>query len=308
MNNIFNYIICAVIIGIPGGIDQQKLAESIAGKAAKSEITTDSNGNVTGLFFSNHKMWEKENPGPGGITDEEMKLIINFKNLRSFKIERQQVTTSGCESLKDCPEIRELKFHYMANKFATSDREDLIDPDFMLVANHFKDQLEVLEIKHNFKLNGTVINQLLPMPKLKKLVLDNESAHSLAVPYILSCPNVEDLRLHRTLIKAGEMKKILRELRNLKVLWIRPSGDYPDKIDYKIMKDIGQLKDLEQLMLKLDFGTIPFEDGFEHLVHLKKLKRLQISEDVDPNSKAVTLFLEKRPDVDLIIGYNKITQ
>ncbi|NJO56501.1 MAG: hypothetical protein HC834_09415, partial [Rhodospirillales bacterium] len=123
-------------------------------------------------------------------------------------------------------------FHYMDKKFAEKGQDSLNRPDFMVVANHFIQQLKTLEIKHNFRLKQTLVDKLKPMPELRRLVLDNESAGPSSVNFIISCPKIEELELHRTRIVEYDMCKILQNLKNLKILWIRPEKIINDRITY----------------------------------------------------------------------------
>lgn len=288
------------------GQDQKQLADLLSAKAAKAEIKFDLQGNVTSLFFSNHQEWEKKNPGVPGLDDEDMKQLEHFPHLKSFKIETQSITSKGCEHLLKCSQIEELMFHYMDKKFAEKALDSLIRPDFMLVANHFKNQLKTLEIKHNFRLKQSMVDKLMPMPELKRLVLDNRSAGPSSVEFITHCPKIEELELHRTHISQNGMQKIIHSLPNLKILWIRPEKIADDKITYKILKDLGQLENLEELMLRMEIGPIPYEDGLEHLVKLEKLKFLKFNEGVNAMDEPLLSFRAKRPDVTIFIGYQKL--
>lgn len=295
-----------IIANAATGQDQKQFADLLAAKAAMTQIEYDSQGNVTSLFFSNHQEWEKKNPGTPGLVDEDLKLLEHFPYLKSFKTETQCITRKGCDHLLKCAQIEELMFHYMDKKFAEKGLDSLIRPDFMLVANHFSSQLKILEIKHNFRLKQTNVSKLQPMPELRRLVLDNESAGPSSVNFITSCPKIEELELHRTRIGENEMCKILQNLKNLKILWIRPEKITEDRITYNILKDIGQLACLEELMLRMEIGPLPYENGLEHLVKLKNLKVLKLNDDVNAMEEALMAFRAKRPEVTIFIGYKKI--
>ncbi|WP_319592423.1 hypothetical protein [uncultured Draconibacterium sp.] len=295
------HILFSVVLGDSTQLD---LVCQMEKNTAKTEFVADNQENVTCLFFSNHKNWEHNNPGTFGITDKDMSLLKNFPELKSIKLEMQRVTSAGCQELKNCSKIEELMFHYMDYQFSKRQQDSLINPDFMLVANAFCKQLQVLEIKHNFRLKTTRIGDLKPMPKLRRLVLDNTSAESVAVPFIRSCQALEELELHRTKIRNSEVDKILGDLTKLEKLWIRPeNGDYPQKIDYQVIRSIGHLEHLKELMLKLNIGTLPFENGLEYLVPMKSLKKLILNSDYTRDTESIALLHKYRPDLTIISGY-----
>jgi hypothetical protein len=286
--------------------EQKQLAEKLGSKAAKCEITYDAEGNVTNLYFSNHQNNEKEAPGKPGIGDEEFVQLVQFPKLKGFMLETQQVSDEGLKVLKQMPNLEEARFHYMDKKWKLAGQPDRITADFILNINGCR-KLKALDIKHNFTLKGTSIDKLDGFPELEWLMLDNAAAGPKAVPFLLKCPKIKTLHLHRTTLGEDDFAKAITALPNIEEIWIRP-----DKVGKEIalqpqaLRHLGQLKNLKVIKIggQFNYFPLPYKNGLEYLAAIPTLKQVDFPVKTNALSPGIAEFIKARSDVAISFNHH----
>lgn len=270
---------------------QFALAEQLAAKVQRSEIRSDEDGNVTGLIFINHQTLTKDVGVKPGITDADLLQLEQFPELNAVNFEAQPIGDRGLAVLRKFPAMKQAGFHYMA-KAPGADAS----PDFITVIDAMRD-LEILEIKHNFRMKAINVHKLKgPFPKVWRLVLDTPLTAEQSMHLIRLCPNVTDLQLHRTSLTDKQLSEIAKLLPKLEVLWLKPKQGVTAK-HLTALKDFGSLRIFSPQSFK---GGIPFENGWDALLALKHLKRLEISDAARrQNANAIESVKDRRPSLNI---------
>ena len=134
--------------------------------------------------------------------------------------------------------------------------------------------LEIIEIKHNFKMKAINVDKLEEaFPKVWRLVLDTPLSADQTMHMLRLCPNVTDLQLHRTSLTAEQLVEVARLLPKLEVLWFKPKGDL-EAGHLAALRHFAKLRIYSPQQYK---NELPYENGWEHLLQVPALQRLEIA-------------------------------
>ena len=157
----FGTVACATDSAADSPAEQQRIARSLGEKVQRFEMWTDDDGNVTGLIFINHQSLTKSIGEKPGITNDDLLQLQRFPKLTALNVESQPIGDQGLAVLKHCPQMKQVGFHYMAKAPGAN-----ASPDFVTVIRDMRD-LEIIEIKHNFRMTAINVDQLPhPFPKV----------------------------------------------------------------------------------------------------------------------------------------------
>ncbi len=270
--------------------EQQALAAKMAAKAQQSEIWTDDDGNVTGLIFINHQALDKKSPGLPGIDDTDLAMLDRFPKLTAINFEAQAIGDEGLAVLAKLPQLKQVGLHYMAkNPKATASPASAAFLDG-------KPDLEILEIKHNFRMDAFDIEKITtPMPKVWRLVLDTPLTPEQTLHLIRLCPNVRDLQLHRTRCTAEELAEIGSLLPHIEVLWWKPKGE----LSADHLTALQKFDKLRIFSPQHFRNQLPYEGGWDALFHVKSLERVEMAMGDDENGRALKELLAARPGLGI---------
>lgn len=268
--------------------EQQQLAEELGKKAQRFEMWTDAEGYVTGLIFINHQALTKAVGERPGIGDDDLLQLSKFPRLTAINVEAQAVGDRGLAVLKDMAGLKQIGFHYMGknpNATATPACAAVIDG---------KPDLEILEIKHNFRMDGFEIEKInTPMPKVWRLVLDTPITAEQTMHLIRLCPNVRDLQLHRTWVNAEQLAEIGELLPQLEVLWWKPKNGLKTE-HLAVLTHFPKLKIYSPQQFK---EQLPYENGWDALLKVPSLQRLEMAIRDDQNGAALKQLQTERPEL-----------
>ncbi|MDX2019745.1 MAG: hypothetical protein SF187_05845 [Deltaproteobacteria bacterium] len=269
---------------------QDDLINQLKSKVAQFEVDRDPAGNVTRI-----KMWNK-NTAAGNVSDALISKVTTFHKLQSVHIEAQDVSDAGLAFLEKMAALREARFHYMDVKGGATKafiRYLKVHPD-----------LTALEIKHNFSLAGTLVNELPAMPNLTRLVLDNGSAGPEALEFLKAAKRVEDLQIHRTTMNDDQIAAFLSQMPNLRCLELKHNAK--GALNLTSFRAFAGHKNIRQVRVTAQSAKRPYvyEGALEYLTKLPTLKVVQL-EVGDPNAPEKDLpqaFLDALPEsVNLVL-------
>lgn len=262
---------------------QDSLANQLKGKVAKFEIDHDPAGNVTYI-----KLWNKNN-GSGNASDDLVSKMTTFHKLRSVHIEAQNVSDAGLAFVEKMPVLKEARFHYM-------DIKGKATKAFMRFLKVHPD-LTTLEIKHNFSLAGTTVNELPPMPNLTRLVLDNGSAGPEVLEFLKAAKRVEDLQIHRTSMDDDQIAAFLSQMPNLRCLELKHKNK--GALTLTSLRALQGHKNIRQIRVTAQSGKRPYvyEGALEYLTKIPTLKvvQLEVSDVNAPGNELPKAFLDNLP-------------
>ncbi len=265
---------------------QRALAQSMGAKAQRFEMWTDADGNVTGLIFINHQALTKEVGEKPGIDDGDLAKLTLFPRLTALNLEAQAVGDAGLAVLKDLPQLKQIGYHYMGKN-----PEAAATPTSAVFLDG-KPDLEILEIKHNFRMDGFDIEAITtPMPKVWRLVLDTPLTAEQTMHLVRLCPNVRDLQLHRTFVSAEQLAEIGKLLPKLEVLWWKPKGAL-EPGHLAALVNFPKLRIYSPQQFK---NQLPYENGWDALTRVPSLERVEMSLRDDENAVALKKLREARP-------------
>jgi len=269
---------------------QQALAQAMGEKAQQFEMWTDDEGQVTGLIFINHQALTKKVGEKPGIDDADLAKLTRFPHLTAINLEAQAIGDEGLAVLSDMSGIKQLGFHYMAkhpNATATPACAAFLDG---------KPDLEILEIKHNFRMDGFDVEKItMPMPKVWRLVLDTPITAEQTMHLVRLCPNVTGLQLHRSRCTPEQLAEIGRLLPKLEVFWWKPKGDL-EAADLAALSKCKQLRIFSPQHFK---NQLPFENGWDALLKVPSLQRIEVAVRDDENGAALKQLMSERPDLEI---------
>ncbi len=269
---------------------QQTLAEEIADKAQRSEIWTDDEGNVTGLILINHQALDRKAPGKPGIDDADLAKLSQFPKLTAINLEAQAVGDEGLAVLAGMPKLKQIGVHYLGKNPKAS-----ATPDCVAVIDG-KPDLEILEIKHNFKVHAFSVESIATeMPKVWRLVIDTPITAEQTMHLVRLCPNVRDLQLHRSECTPEQLAEIGRLLPKLEVLWWKPKGGL-ETADLAALAEFKQLKIFSPQHFR---NQLPFEGGWDALLNVPKLERIEVAIGADENGAALRKLLVEKPGLEI---------
>ncbi|MFP4379030.1 MAG: hypothetical protein ACLFUS_00895 [Candidatus Sumerlaeia bacterium] len=235
---------------------QMEIAEQLAAKCGFAQIGHDGKGKVTGLFLSHKNAYKEDAQWLGQlvkeiegskdapqITDADMPLLLKLPDLIYLKFQGQMVSGEGYQLCAQMRQLEYLGLHTVDSKELTEAGIEK-DPDCILLANQLPN-LRRFDYKHNFRLSELPVDQLKGSDKMEYLMLDNALCESSVVPYILDCPKLNRLELHRTNITADDLRKIVATNTSIEDIRIRPQDDKKlQPADLKIIEDLPKLHTL----------------------------------------------------------------
>jgi hypothetical protein len=176
--------------------------------------------------------------------------------------------------------------------------------DAPLFINELPLPLEVLEIKHNFSIQGGCMEKLKPQPELKKLEIDTGYATSEAVGFIEKSPKLVNLQIHRTTMTDEDLQRVFAALPELEVLLVRPHRQKGEgRITGRSLRGITACPKLRLIILGLQWGELPYEGGLEALAALPKLEKVAFApSDIEGFSiehPALQKLHAVRPDIEI---------
>ena len=294
-NGVWTALIGVVLAAqVQGAADQQAVADTLTALAGKSKVICDQ-GIVTHLAISNHKSL--------GTTErlaqpDFVENIVKLPDLEAIALERQDLDDDGYAVLGRLKKLRDVRLHYMGDGCTTSGSAPMFINELPL-------PLEVLEIKHGFKVKGGCMGLLKPQPELRKLEIDMGYADSTAVEFIEQASKLENLQIHRTTMTDEDLQRIFAACPELKVLLLRPTGqtDRMDRITGRSLRGLKNCPKLEMIVLGIQWGELPWDDCLGVLAQLPNLKQIQIDPNDIPgfsmDDPAIQRLLQERPDITI---------
>jgi hypothetical protein len=289
--------------------DELALARTLAGKCGYAQIGTDADGHVAGLFLSNKKAYaetpewlgekvtEVSNKKAPELTDADLPLLRKLPHLRFLKFQGQLVSGAGYAGLADLKQLEYLGLHSIDRK----ELGDKVDPTCILVANELPN-LRRFDYKHNFRIRHAPAEKLKGTPKLEYLHLDNACCGPSVVPFILACPNLTRLELHRTAVTPDDLAKIVETNTKITDIRIRPRdarGLQPGHL-----KLVGKLPALETLCFGGNYNRMDFdyERDLAFLADMPTLKTIvaPVKKKDDPAFKTL---VESCPKKEITFSY-----
>lgn len=257
----------------------------------------DASGNVVHLEISNHNMWvarhELEAARPG-LNDSDFARIIDLPKLASLTIIQQPLSDDAYAILANFPKLNAFRIEgHRTNELPKRSHV------FMLQINHCRD-LEELELKHLFGLKGTSVHRLNAFSKLRYLELDNDSAGPEALTFLAKCPNLREFELHRTKMTNDQIGKLVILVPDLQRFALKPSGG-SNRLTAASLAHFSKLHKLEVAGLhQWKPGTLPWDNGLEHLASIKTLKVIEFPGcRLSLDDPAIRKLCEARPDLKL---------
>lgn len=275
---------------------QQIAAEQLGDKVQRFAMWTDTDGNVTGLIFINHQSLNESVGMKPGISDDDLLTLTQFPKLTALNLESQPVTERGLAVLRNFPAMKQLGFHYMGKARATFAAErnlPSISPNFITAIDGMT-ELEILEIKHNFRVSAIALDQLKsPFPKIQRLVLDTPVTAEQTLHIVRLCPAVKELQLHRTGVTSDQLVEIGRGLPDLEVFWFKPQDG---KLLAEHLTAISTFRNLKIFSPQQFRNEVASDLGWESLASLPNLQRLEISNAAaKKNDKGISRLKKVRP-------------
>ena len=208
-----------------------------------------------------------------------------FRSLTAANFEAQPIGDAGLQVLRKFPNLKQVGFHYMGKAKGAH-----ASPDFITVIDGMRN-LEIIEIKHNFRMKAINVQKLKgSFPNVWRLVLDTPLTAEQTMHMIRLCPNVTDLQLHRTDVTAEQLAEIGELLPNLNVLWLKPRQGVTAE-HLAALRSFHSLRIFSPQSFK---KVVPFEAGWEALIELPHLKRLEIADSARKQNAAAIDRLEQQ--------------
>ena len=287
---------------------QTEAAKQLTSQSALSKVIADAKGNITHLAFSNHDNLRKDKsiPTPEPISATTFRRILELPHLQAIALEHQKLGDADLALIGQLKNIHDVRLHNLrgAKKGGTA------TADAPLFINNLPMPLTVLELKHNFSIDGGCMEKLKPQPALIKLELDTGYCTNDAVPFIQAATKLRNLQLHRTTISDSNFRGMMASLPHLEILEIRPSNKYPDPITGTSLQALAANPKLQVLKLSLFWTTLPFENGLDVFVKHPGIKFLVISpsdlKELTVNSPAIQALHAARPDIRITVHKESI--
>ncbi|MFW5870807.1 MAG: hypothetical protein ACOCVL_03970, partial [Candidatus Sumerlaeota bacterium] len=231
------------------------------------------------------------------LTDAGLPMLWKLPNLKYLKFDTMSITGKGYWSLKDLKQLEYLGLHAIDKV----DKE-MQDPTCILVANELPN-LRRFDYKHNFRMSGVPVEKLEGSEKMEYLHLDNACCGPSVVPFILACPNLNRLELHRTTITPENLEQIVKTNKKINDIRIRPAND--QGLQPRHLELLQQLPALETLAFGANYNGMEF-DYDSDLVYLTKIPTLKtiiapVKKKDDPAFKKLTGAFPE--DLNFRFGY-----
>lgn len=287
---------------IPDGIipnaDEHSLVKYLATRVNEVKARYSEEGEVVHLALSNGKPWVEQvvkGEVDEALTNEDFARLSELPGLRSLLLIRPTVTDDAFAVLQKLPKLRDFRVEYYGSHGVPGQTHR-----FMLHLNH-RPELEALELKHLFRLDGTSVDHLVAMPDLEYLELDVDSAGEEALTFLARCPELKDFELHRTSISDEQIGRIVDHLPGLRRFVIKPG--YNPKVTAACLEHLGRLEDLEVVGLHIwrKPGSLPFAGGLEHIAAIPHVKAVEFPGCyLTTGSPEIEKLIAARPDLQLI--------
>ena len=291
---------------MPTAAQQEDAVTQLTALAVQSKFITDDDGNVTHLAISNHNGFIKDKSAepPTPLSPEVFREhILKLPHLQAIALEKQHLGDAEYALLGQLKKLTDVRLHYM------NEGERAATADAPLFINDLPLPLNVLEIKHNFKVNGGCMAELKPQPELWKIELDTGYATNDAVPFIMAAgETLRNLQLHRTTITDDQFRRMVPALKNLEILELRPNGPRDNPITPATLESLTALENLRILRISSQWGEdIPYEGGLDALARMPNLKFLFIKpsrvKNWGPDHPAIQKLHQARPDLLIQTGW-----
>lgn len=310
MNRVFTFILASLFpfalfaAGTPDTAARQKAAaDALTAQSVQSKIITDSAGHVTHLAISSHEGFRKDKtiPVPEPISGETFRRVLDLPHLQAIALEHQKLGDADLALLGQLKNLRDVRLHYLWG----SKKGGTATADAPLFINQLPMPLTVLELKHNFSIDGGCMDKLKPQPELVKLELDTGYATDSAVPFIRAASKLRNLQLHRTTIGDDQFQLMLSSLPELEILEIRPHGRHPNPLTGASLRALSANPKLQILKIGLNWKSLPFEGGLDVFVKHPGIRCLILDpsdlKDFSVNDPAVRALHAARPDIRIIV-------
>jgi hypothetical protein len=291
---------------------EMEVAEQLAAKCGYTQIGHDGEGHVTGLQFVNRKAYVeppewlgtkvKEVVNPNGkdlpqLTDADLPWLLKLPHLKFLKLDGMLITGRGYWSLAALTQLEYLGLHHIDRK----ELGDTLDPTCPLVANELPN-LRRFDYKHNFRMRDVPVGKLRGSAKLEYLHLDNACCESSIVAFIIACPNLTRLELHRTGISSADLARVLQANPKITDIRIRPrdaKGLQPGDL-----KQLQALPELKNLCFGGHYNSMVFtyQDDLAPLTRISTLRTI-VAPVKKVNDPVFLEWVKNCPSVDVKFQY-----
>lgn len=280
-------------------MEQQAAFEQLSATSQLVDFIRDDSGNYRFIRLEQSPYRE---PGPEypGLQPEQMTLFRKFPKLEAVTLRGQLLPDDAYHVLGD---IGSLRLVCLADVLPSSQKREWPDDIKKPGADYVRfleklPNLEVLDLEHSFRIDGSIFPELPAMPKLRFLCVDTVHSKPELLAFLAKTPNLHTVRLHRTDFSNADIAQLLELLPDLEYLYIKPGKGF----DYRGLIHIQNHSALKALRLGPGVGAIPWEDGLEHLVAAEQLEALQIPVQNEKRQAGVTeadlqRLREARPDL-----------
>jgi hypothetical protein len=280
---------------------QKAAADALTAQSVQSKVITDSAGHVTHLAISSHEGFRKDKtiPVPEPISGETFRRVLDLPHLQAIALEHQKLGDADLALLGQLKNLRDVRLHYLWG----SKKGGTATADAPLFINQLPLPLTVLELKHNFSIDGGCMDKLKPQPELVKLELDTGYATNSAVPFIRTATKLRNLQLHRTTIGDDQFQLMLSSLPGLEILEVRP--ERASTLTGASLRGLAATPKLQILKIGLNWKSLPFEDGLDVLVKHPGIRFLIIDpsdlKDFSVKDPAIQALHSARPDIRIFV-------
>jgi hypothetical protein len=273
---------------------QRALVLAMARQVSMCAVRYDPDGQVALLWLSNHQIFDpKDGQDRPGVDRALIARLDELPALRALLVHHQPLADQDFAVLARLPQLQGFSVEYHGNHQPPSGEAS---GAFML---HLKDlrALRTLHLKHLFKLNTTEVDQLGPYPDLVCAELDNASAGPEAQCFLLGCPQLRDLELHRSHLSNQAIADLVDggALRELRRLALKPDGGF----DAGCLEHVARLPALERLEFHHWKIPLPWEGGLEHLVDCASLRVIDLKNALPATDPAAGSLAQIRPEIEL---------
>lgn len=276
---------------------QKEAAAALAAAVVASEIVYDDEGNVVKIALSNHTGTPRGKAGNAdapGLTPELFQRLLELPHLEAIAIEKQPVGDESYALLGQLKKLRDVRLQYLDRDLATADA-----PMFI---NELPEPLEILEIKHNFGIDGGCMEKLKPQPELVKLEIDTDYASPEAVAFIQGSPKIRNLQIHRTTMTDEDLQQVLAALPELEILEVRPNKEQENAITTRSLRGLANNPKLQVFRGSIRWGEIVYEGGLDVFEQLPGVVQIDFSpsdykEGDILEHPAIRKLHEARPDI-----------
>ncbi len=254
---------------------QKAAVEALTANAINHTVLWDENGNAVKLAISNHGAFKKDKdaPEPTPMGDEGFRNVLALPKLQAIALEHQRMSDAGYALLTNLAELADVRLHYAWGP----GKGGPVTKEFPLFLNALPKPLTVLEIKHNFAVDGGCMEKLKPQPEIDKLELDTSYSAPPAVGFIQAARKLRNLQLHRTSMSDDDLQKVFAAIPNVEILEIRPTGPADASaapITTRSLRGLKNCQKLRVLNMSINWREIVFQGGLDALAALPDFKFL----------------------------------